>query len=583
MHIVSDYSLAKLKERGKYLTEVIDKLPNKVRNTDIENLPEGNNIVCYGPSSGKTSAVRQFIVDHILDTGVFATKLTEDADDLRYDIVAQLVYTGYDVNYALSLVRSFHSNTEELTPYDLQSTPWIICTHERLFIEPPSLLFVMDLTTVGTIVTDISDVYRKYLFIDEYPSTMYKYFNVSSLGSLRLFDHEAGTYGSTDTPIKKSIARTAYVSKMYDNPTKNPLLLSMMDNLPTPTDQCYSRDISRGNNSAKSEFSKRRISFFADNLLNKLDDYEQSEDMSLDDKLYYTINDFIAKNKYVFDGTGDILMKSTDIWNIVKDDRFGRTLSLSSDIERFHTDVTRQNSLADISLEYSDFIKQVLESNPDSKILVYTWKTSKMSDNDLPDSIRNLLGKDASKVDFVHYMSGKERVTSEYSDHDIAMVLGRFYIPNYSVQMLNSVNHTDLSVDDYVRSLIIQFIYRTQARLGKSIKLYFTDDYSLGFISDLLDLFKLTTPCSVSSIVTDSRVRDKIIHTNNDLLTNIFDSSDYIEKDADHITVTSNTLKLLIGLSPSSNNNAIKYKLNNNHITYDYISSRPSKYIIYSK
>lgn len=572
-----EYTKEDLYERGKFLVETIDTQTDKVSKDDIENLPKGNCVVCYGPSSGKTTALRQFIVSHIFDTGLFATKLTDDIDSLRYDIISNLVYNGMDPEYAVTLVKGFHSNTKDLTPFDLQTTPWIICTHERLLIEPPSLLFTIDLTTVGSMISDIYDAYRKYLFVDEYPSTMYKYFDVGSLVSLRLFDHEAGTYNSKLSQMNKSVARTTYVAKLYDSPTNSPLLQSMMDNLPTPTDQCYTRDIQRGSDDIKSEFSKRRIAYFADNLLNKLDAYEASG--STEGKLYYTVNDLVAKNKYIFDGTGDIIMKGSTDWNIVVDNRFSRVLNLKSPVHRLSTNVTRRNQVSEVALEYSDTIRMIHESHPTSKILVYTWKSVKNNnaESDLVSEIKSMISDIKSYVKFVYYMSGKERVTSEYSSADIAVVLGRFYVPNYSIQMLNTVNHSSITSDDYVLSLIVQFIFRTRARLGKSIELYITDDYSKIFIQQLLDSFNLIGDTTIDPIIIESRVKDQLVQPNTDLLSKLKLGRQVVDG---CVELTSNELKTFFDMSASTNNKAIRQKLDANYIEYEYVESRPSKYKI---
>ena len=225
-----DYSHDALIERGKFLTEVIDKIPDTANYNDIKELPferGGRYVVTWGPSSGKTTAIRQFIVKHVIDgtTGVVATKLKNDVNSLYYDIIAQSYYfkflcngtrqLSYYLDALKTMVIPFTSDNKEVTIASLKSSSWIICTHERLFIEPSSILFTRDISRMTLLPTDSDVLLRKYLFVDEYPSTMYKLFNTEQVYMLELLESKSGADASTNS-LNRSILVSRYIDKIYE-------------------------------------------------------------------------------------------------------------------------------------------------------------------------------------------------------------------------------------------------------------------------------------------------------------------------------------------------------------------------------
>ena len=108
----------------------------------------------------------------------------------------------------------------------------------------------------------------------------------------------------------------------------------------------------------------------------------------------------------------------------------------------------------------------------------------------LPDYIRSLLSdEENSRLEITYYGSGKERVTSEFSDCDSIIIAGKFFIPNSAISNYNEVNSTEITSLDYTKSLIIQAIYRTSSRHGEPISIYFTDDYDYNLIGSIISEF----------------------------------------------------------------------------------------------
>lgn len=578
---IEEYNLDWMKERGKYLTEVIDKIPNKVSCKDIESIPDGDNIICYGPSSGKTTGVRQFIVKHIYSYGIYATKRVDDVKLLRYDILSQLYYLGKIKSGRFDMILGFYSGSDT-TPKQLYEARWIICTHERLLIEPPSLLFKIDVMEMINVKS--SDNYRKYLFVDEYPSSVWKSFKVNEIAASLLGLKSYVGYDNSQEEIEKFNRLQDFIYGAYSNPTSNPLELSLLDSIRTPTNQNYELDIKRGSTNVSTEFSKRRLLFFSQYLIDKIDEYSKNaENKSPNDSIYYTVNDLKIPNKFIFDGTGDIICNNSKIWNIIKDSRFGRKLNLSGEIKILHTNVRRSiNSSDDIASEYSDFITTIHDIHPNERILVYTWKDSKDKDDEnaldqrilekLPTSIKSL-------VDIITYQSGKERATSKFINDSVCVILGKFFIPNSVIDTLNYVNQSNIQSKDYTISLIVQFLYRSSARIGKPVSMYITDDYSEDFIKDLMKSFD-NCQYWIGLDKIESEVSNRIVKSSNKLLNKIIESDKSVDFD-DYVEINASDLRELLGFS-SDNNGNIKKKLSSSDIIFEYISEYGnSKFKIY--
>lgn len=506
----SDYIF--LKNRGKYLTEYIDKLDNLANYKEIEELPKGDSyIIPWGPSKGKTSAIRRFIVENRLKYGVFATKKISDIDMLYIDIIAQAKY----LNYQTISVAKYHSRVDnpqisyQALEDKLNSKFWILCTHERLFIDPQTLIYAMRNTPFSTTV-------RNYLLIDEYPSTLYKFINSESaynLLTMELFS-ELGDSNVENSPESSSIRYSLIrnlINECYENPTSvDKPMIGVVKSIPTPTNQSFKLDIQRGIHSDESIRSKDRISFFAYYFYEKLKEEIQKSGEEQNSRIYYSIFNLPPTTKYIFDGTGDILFKDSSKFELTNNN-YPRSLKVKK-LTRIESKITRKSKLEDIITEYSTMINNICKDNPDSNILLYTWKSSKDEsyvyrcdeedieyDNDIPKLLYDSINiEDKHRVNIIHYQSGKERVTSEYKNSDVLVILGEFYIPTSVIADIKYITETrSLSTADYTESLIVQCIYRTQARIRNPIKLYYS-----GYSSDFI--YKCLLDCNLESEVEET-------------------------------------------------------------------------------
>lgn len=540
--------------RGAWLTELDNELSMskyKANFMDIESIPSGKQVVPWTCGAGKTSAIRRYIVNNIHNIdGVFSTKLIDDVDLMYYDILSQYMYITGD-NVIPTTVVKYHSGSN-LSISDLQSASWILCTHNRLFMEPPTILMMIETLSSSNIN---SNIYRDILFIDEYPVSLYRYVQIKDLDALEHFDYVCGT-NKVNNPNKKYRIRNQYLKDAYNLDSKiDPVKESMLNKLDCtmPSNYSYNTDKIRGFDNDRSEMNRIRLGFFTDFFLRKLDEYKSItpiEDRSGTDRLYYSIKDYLIPNVYIFDGTGDILFKESKMFNIC-DSKYKRELSVNN-VYTVHSDISRKSSSYDIVEEYSRIINTICNDNPDKNILVYTWKSSKnkkdIDNNDdlILDKIIKSIGDNSNRVEIISYMSGMERVTSEYSNSDILLVLGKFYIPGSVINEINKILSTSLTNEEYIESLIIQCIYRTKARNNETIDIYFTDDHSNCLIN------KIMYDCNCSNYnIIDYDERNRLI--------NLLDNKLY----------SSSEISSILGYNRTQNNK-VKDKLDSLDIPYEY-------------
>ena len=566
----SDELLELLDNRHQYL-ESIDKLSELSKN-DLDRIPSGHQIITYGPSYGKTTAIRQWIVDKILDkseyhSGIYSCKRNEDIYQIYIDIISYLPRSLYQ---QVMIYTSDINN--KVLPEDIRSSSWIICSHERLLIEAPSVLYVDDSLRYSEFLKSSA---REYLLIDEYPdSSNYKEIGISDYSGYLGIDYILGINPSM-TNNQKNMIRYKLVSNLYDNPDDphNTTILKLLDQIRFPVPMNYHKDLELSETRYKD-----KLLFFLNILCNKISSMylnaRSSSDSILDlnkidTSLFYSLGDLPINNTWIFDGTGDLIFGNEDksyktkLWNIYSDDKYSRLLRLSSVNYIKFNSPRYSDDLYAIS-EIVDILKEIRNRNKSSNILVYLWKSVKSNNSEVSsiDTISHELND--PKINFISYMSGNEKSTSRYSSSDVLVILGNFYIPNNSIHKLNSVNHTCMTSNDYTLSLIIQFIYRSRARHGYSVKLYLDDNYS-NIIPELFSKTKLSIDNSVSESIIQFDQHNKIYNK-------IMNTTEYISKSSKNLVMDFHQISKLLDISDKSNN--VKRYLNDHNIPYTAIPGK---------
>lgn len=501
----NDFSSEALLKRADYLLEVIDNIPNKATSEDIEKLPNGRVMVTWGPASGKSTAIRQYLCKNQMNYMIYATAKKSDVDAMYYDLLA-MKEKGIIVSECR--IAKFHSNFDP-GEASLRSSNILICTHERLMIEPPSILYRLE----GDIPNHLGQIIRSEMIIDELPK-FYKSFKASGALMMGL------------GYINSQLERFRYDKRQrlaYRYAKFRSLMEAYLDNDESKLSTVdYGAVVSLINSYQASnivikdndrERAVRKFAYFSDLLAEKLLEMtiEEGVRSSIDRNLYYTLLDIEVPNIKIFDGTGDLILKGSNSWIIQRDDRFRRSLSLAKPIELLDNTSMIRSVAKSEDLEYTrskiltlvNHIKNLLRTNQ-GKILLYTWKSIRLNynyydesdENDpkdmryLPDYIRSLLTPEENdRLEITYYGSGKERVTSEFSDCDSIIIAGKFFIPNSAISNYNEVNSTEITSLDYTKSLIIQAIYRTSSRHGQPINIYFTNDYDWNLIGSIMSEF----------------------------------------------------------------------------------------------
>lgn len=491
---VSSFNEKLMINRGKWLTEFDNEINNdnsKVKLNDVETLPSGRVVVSYGPSSGKTTAIRQFIIKNYNKvTGVFSTKTIKDAKLIYYDIVSQLLYLGKIKDLSSIMLYTSDDRITIDNINKVKSSSWIICTHERLLIEPASILFTLPIDKIPYVVSS-SKVYRQYLIIDEYPSSFSKKVKIRNTINIQLADKNCDAC-SIDDEFMRLLKRTSYISKITSLDSSQLekglaeslyLEVSPSGKLSLPQQQSdFDHDGTTERNISKLSFY---YTYYAEELMKYLRDTPLDK-QSRDDFIYYTINNLPASNMWIFDGTGDILFRDSPEYTIVNPDNYFRKLNVKS-VNLIKSNVTRRSSSERIVEEFTSLINNILRTI-DGKLLVYTWMNSNYESDSAGVLIEELKKSVKSdRVSFIYYQSGKERVTSEFSDCDSILIAGKFFIPNSAICELNNITKSNLTSYDYTKSLIIQALFRTSARHDKPINIFITDDYSDNQVRDIID------------------------------------------------------------------------------------------------
>jgi len=567
-----------MEKRGRWLTELDKELEESgsASYKDIEDLPGGRISIPWTCGAGKTAAIRRFIVENAYKRGVFSTELIVDVDAMYYDIQSQHFFLKKRRLSPSTVVR-YHSSLD-VTVSKLRDSSWILCTHNRLFIEPPTILMTIDAMSYPFRV----GAYRKFLFIDEYPVSLYRSIYVKDLSPLQYFDTICGSNMVEDNE-EKHVLRNQYLKDVYDeelllNPIGTEAINKLDCSLPVAK-YSFDNDKKRGLSDNKSEINRVRLGYFTSFFLEKLDSYLKDtpfEEQTKDDKLYYSINDYLIDNIYIFDGVSDILLKESSKFGTI-DNKFERKLTVDS-VFILKNEIKRTNKVTEIAEYYSKLIDKVCEDNKNKRILVYTWKTGKKlsevdeENNYLLDLIKDTI-KYKDKVDLISYMSGMERVTSEFKSDEVLIVLGKFFIPNQSIKEMNIIAGTELVSEDYTESLIIQCIYRTCARDTLPLIIYFTDDYDKRFIKKVIE----DCNCKNEYLIIDDSERTDLLNEIS-LFSKLVDGMNVID---------SYVMSIDVFKYSRIENNRVINKLNNLKIEYDYVEgsgrNNNSYYMIYNQ
>ena len=497
------------------------RMVNPIRLNEEELNKPYKAIITDIPGYGKTTAIFHYMSQRLKLIGtyhaVYSASRIEDVYHMFLKFVAE-----FGDKYKLSLFTSDKkfNNVKELT--ELYYSRIIFLCHERLFVEPFSLLYRVEYNPLEKAMYSFSiSPNRDDIFIDEIPSNLYKCISLNQKISLETLNYLA--YGKRkeflefmnekgfnpneeELRLMKETARSNFVksiieSRMDVRQGKKDLHLSpsnedsnkiigenqslmlsakVIDNAPTTianSSKSITRDIAGiGLNNEKGFFLLSKLTYFINLFASK---YEENP---LEDFIFYSPDDFECKKLIFFSGTGDLLARKSTKYKIINsrgEDKAYRFLDLYEDTTLVSPRLMRKSSAKLIAEEYSEILIKILEDNPEEIVLVYTWKDSKSNQveteelfydidenlSEIPTKILQFIPEEfQSRIKFITYQSGKEQSTNEYLDCGVIVILGEFFVPQYVISCRNKIFGSESTEIDYTMHLMIQAIYRTRAR-----------------------------------------------------------------------------------------------------------------------
>lgn len=507
--------------RAKELQE-LDSNPDIATYQDIDNLPKGRVIVPWGPGSGKSTAIRNWIASHPESWCIYATHTIEEATDFYNDLMAMKEYGTLDNVCQVTL---YHKDTK-VTTKQLQRSNVVVCTHERLLIEPPKILYRTDTDEMFAFKDNYKSV-RSHVFIDELPDGYKKILITneivltysSLLDIINRHSSKKDSLSATSLTIIRALYERIYNN--YDNLKALPLHEAALAT--SLTSQLTSLNISTKPKVNHKKDIIDKATYFSMLILNKLIETlnANNNDISplIGKYVYYSILDLpkSVDNIYIFDGTGDISMRDSSYWTTANSGRFYRRLLLnqypevisnSNLIRNEKSDKDRTNNQISLN-NILEYITELLDNNPESKVLIYSWMNMRIFDwsdenqftddlssynselKSMSDYIIDHLDEDHLKrVSVIYYQSGKDKCTSEFSEYDHIVILGKFNLPSPALSLLNKVRGCSITKEEYCKALIIQAIARTQLRVRKSINIHFNSDFTDEDIRTIMKSYK---------------------------------------------------------------------------------------------
>ena len=225
-----------------------------------------------------------------------------------------------------------------------------------------------------------------------------------------------------------------------------------------------------------------RVSWLFNKLIVSLGDLSNT-DISSDITIHQDINDFIDNNTklIILDATADFLFEGSNNWNIEK---YNQSKVFINDNIYYDTLLSMRRTRKSENKHKEDLISDIkkleryISTINSNKHLIVTWKNTDHIEN-LTSFIKENISKDLkNKCEVIHYNSGKCRATNEFIDCDSIIFFGEWFNNAFHAERLSEVLNTKIESKDLVKSEIVQAIFRTQARIGKSVYIAFFYNYN---------------------------------------------------------------------------------------------------------
>ncbi|WP_239994382.1 DEAD/DEAH box helicase family protein [Haemophilus haemolyticus] len=238
-----------------------------------------------------------------------------------------------------------------------------------------------------------------------------------------------------------------------------------------------------------------RVSWLFNKLIVSLGDLSNT-DISSDIIIHQDINDFIDEDTklIILDATAEFLFEGSNNWNI---ERYNQSKVVINNNIYYDTLLSTRRTRKSNEKHKKDIVEDIrklekyISMNNGNKHLVITWNNTFHIEN-LPNFIKENISKDLrDKYEVIHYNSGKCRATNEYIKYDSIIFFGEWFNNSFHAERLSEVLNTKIESKDLVKSEIVQAIFRTQARIGKSVSIAFFTIIMRNYWMDTIHLKKV--------------------------------------------------------------------------------------------
>lgn len=487
-----------LKVKKKNISKELDKFDETLRFSDKPLR------ICFpwSAGSGKTTAIIEFIADYWQDGIIYSAQTREELNRV-YGSLVELLRSRNQEN-VISQIKLFHANTPDwdvivnkgLSEIDVY--PVLLVTHTTLLRFTPKTFtsrrnsshYSPSRATRKWCITD-----EKSPFVVSIPVTAYQ----KTLAGLLISNYKGDYNIDGHCAPYDSMRPTGHIllsdlSKHY-SPSK-------ISSLPVTEEGRIDTNTLTGDT----------LSFIAETLNRNCFGITPPETLEdtveiLDDVIYYDISK-VEINHLNFDGTGDILFRNSEIWDIAENRypyRFSGEFFVMQNYVPLESRKLVGEKAKNIDLEIRSeniqmYFEQVLKDTLEvikmgNKPLVITWKdiqTQILTDSDsytqnieTKSEINQVLRKNLEDLGYVenrdffltYWYSGLTRGTNKFKEADSVILVGKVILPSQEVRQCRDVFGSQfLTSKEIFVSEIIQAIYRTRVREGLPVKVFYSSD-----------------------------------------------------------------------------------------------------------
>lgn len=236
---------------------------------------------------------------------------------------------------------------------------------------------------------------------------------------------------------------------------------------------------------------------------------------------YYHLESIHSPHLWIIDGTADVLLRESKLWEVQKEPVYTYQLISPSaplpanipmiprNLQKISDDTTATYERIQEWIESLDtFLGSLVHKH--EMILLVIWKDLQKSitksrggvlpietgdfiggiSNQLVKGIESSLDKMyPKKFQVISYnRRGDYSFDTNISQKlDAVVFIGKFFIPSYVIGSWNKINNSLMTSQDYSLSELVKHIFSTRSQFGEPVFLYYSDDWGKDFIQSLLD------------------------------------------------------------------------------------------------